>query len=202
MNKDSDVVKNMKKPSRTHRGVSVGHKVGFQPAKQVYRKVSKKNNVSTSGNKKKDVEPTIEVSKSNPFDVLNSVENDVDLGTNGRTSNLASKIANSSGSSFWNVDSSSINDEGKPLTMIDSSGDHDSEDEVASVDNDMAKFLASKDVGYGTNSLLEQWKEFYGNGEYDYDPYDDDMYEGQDIPDKIQDICDNLDIKVRGRKKK
>ncbi|GJS48007.1 copia protein [Tanacetum coccineum] len=34
------------------------------------------------------------------------------------------------------------------------------------------------------------------------DPYDDDIYEGQDIPDKIQDICDNLDIKVRGRKKR
>ncbi|GJX54071.1 hypothetical protein Tco_0282440 [Tanacetum coccineum] len=188
MNKDSDVVKNMKKPSQTHRGVSVVHKVGFQPAKQVYRKVSKKNNVNTSGNKKKYVEPTIEVSKSNPFDVLNLVENVVDLGTNGRTSNLASKKVNSSGSSFWNVDSNSISD-------------HDSEDEVASVDNDMAKFFASKNVGYGTNSLLEQWKEFYGNGEHDYDP-DDDMYEGHDIPDKIQDICDNLDIKVRGHKKK
>ncbi|GKE88492.1 hypothetical protein Tco_1565967, partial [Tanacetum coccineum] len=44
--------------------------------------------------------------------------------------------------------------------------------------------------------------ESYVNGDYDFDPYDDDMYEGQDIPDKIQDICDNLDIKVRGRKKK
>ncbi|GKC52576.1 heat shock cognate 70 kDa protein-like protein [Tanacetum coccineum] len=81
-----------------------------------------------------------------------------------------------------------------------------------SVDNDMSNFLAQRDVGYGTNSegrthigvghgtgytyfsLLEQWKDSYGNGEYDYDPYDDDMYEGQDIPDK----CDNLDIKVGG----
>ncbi|GKC90078.1 retrotransposon protein, putative, ty1-copia subclass [Tanacetum coccineum] len=116
---------NMKKPSQTPRGVPVGPKVGFKPAKQVYRQVSKKNNVNTSGNKKKDVEPTIEVSNSNPFDVLNSVE------------------------------------------------------------NDMANFLASKKVGYGTNSLLEQWKESYVNGDYDFDPYDDDMYEGQDIPDKI-----------------
>ncbi|GKA20712.1 hypothetical protein Tco_0700701, partial [Tanacetum coccineum] len=47
------------------------------------------------------------------------------------------------------------------------------------------------------SSLLEQWKKPYGNDEYDYDPYNDDMYEGQDIPDKIQDICDNLDIKIR-----
>ncbi|GKG00616.1 hypothetical protein Tco_0302306, partial [Tanacetum coccineum] len=105
---------------------------------------------------------------------------DVDLGTNSGTSNLTSKKANSSGSLFWNVDSSStsttlivekfdkmerlvidgidtlVDDEGKPLTRVDSLGDHDSKDEVASVDNDMTKFLVSKDVGYGTNSLLEQ----------------------------------------------
>ncbi|GJS51129.1 hypothetical protein Tco_0624491 [Tanacetum coccineum] len=165
--------------------------------------VSKKNNVSTSGNKKKDVETTIEVSSLNQFDVLNLVENDVDLGTNGWTSNLASKKTNSSGSSLI-IDGkvTLVDDEGKPLTTMDSLDDHDSKDEVASIDNDMEIFLASKDVGYGTNSLSEQWKESYGNGDYDYDPYDDDMYEGLDIPDKIQDICDNLDIKVHGRKKK
>nr|GEX41660.1 hypothetical protein [Tanacetum cinerariifolium] len=65
-----------------------------------------------------------------------------------------------------------VDDKGKPLTKVNSLGDHDSEDEVAS--------------------------ESYEDGEYDYDPYDDDMYEGQDIPNMIQDICDNLDIKVRG----
>ncbi|GKF93336.1 hypothetical protein Tco_0280055, partial [Tanacetum coccineum] len=80
-NIDLDVVKNMKKPSQATRGVSVSPK--------------------------KDVKPTTEVSNSKPFDVLNSVENDVDLGTNGGTSNLASKKANSNGSSFWNVESSS-----------------------------------------------------------------------------------------------
>nr|GEW02187.1 hypothetical protein [Tanacetum cinerariifolium] len=185
-NKDSNVVENMKKPSQSHRGIPVGPKVGFKPSKQVYKQVSKKNNMSASGNKKKDAKLTIKVSNSNPFYVLNSVENDVDLSTNGGTLNLASKNANSSGSSFWIVDSS----EGKPLTRVDSSNDHDSEDEVASVDNDMTNFMAS-------NSLLEQWKESYENGDYDYDPYDNDMYEGPDIPDKIQDICDNLDIKVR-----
>nr|GEW17544.1 hypothetical protein [Tanacetum cinerariifolium] len=77
----------------------------------------------------------------------------------------------------------------------------DSEDEVALVDNEMASFLAKKD-GYGTQSLLEQWKKSYENDDYEYDPYDDDMYEGQKIPDKLQAFCDNLDIKVRGRKKK
>nr|GEW21749.1 hypothetical protein [Tanacetum cinerariifolium] len=40
------------------------------------------------------------------------------------------------------------------------------------------------------------------NGEYDEDPYDDDMCEGQDLTDKLQDICNNLDIRVRNRRKK
>ncbi|GJX11430.1 hypothetical protein Tco_0201289 [Tanacetum coccineum] len=137
-----------------------------------------------------------------------------------------SKKANSSRSSFWNMKSSNtsnthmvekidkkgrliiegkvtlVDDDGKPLKKVDSLGDHDSEEEVASVDNDMENFLDTKKDGYGTNSLLEQWKESYVNSDYDFDPSDDDMYEGQDIPDKIQDICDNFDITVRGHKKK
>ncbi|GJS69595.1 hypothetical protein Tco_0702436 [Tanacetum coccineum] len=145
----------------------------------VVRPVSKKKNVNTSGNKKKDVESRKEVSNTYPFDVLNSVENDVDLGTNVGTSNLASKEANSSGSSFWNVGSSStsttpivdkidklekliidgkvslVDDEGKPLKKVDYPGNHDSEDEVELVDNEMTSFLASERVGFGTNSLLE-----------------------------------------------
>ncbi|GKD96174.1 hypothetical protein Tco_1380071, partial [Tanacetum coccineum] len=108
------------------------------------------------------------------------VENDVDLGTNGGTSNLASKKANPSGSSFWNVKTSStsttpivdkirklekliidgkvtfVDDEGKSLKKIDYPGDHDSEDEVESVGNCMTRFLASERVGFNTNSLLEQ----------------------------------------------
>ncbi|GJZ08937.1 putative ribonuclease H-like domain-containing protein [Tanacetum coccineum] len=73
-----------------------------------------------------------------------------------------------------------------------------SEDEVELVDNEMTNFLASKPlaVGHGTKSLLEQYRETYGNVEYDYEPYDDDLYERQEIPDHIQSICNNLDIKV------
>ncbi|GJU63378.1 hypothetical protein Tco_1245213 [Tanacetum coccineum] len=69
--------KNLRKTSQTPKGISVSQK------------------------------PTNEVSKSNHFEVLTSVEKDVELGTNGRTSNLASQETNSSGSSFWNVDPSS-----------------------------------------------------------------------------------------------
>nr|GEW80057.1 reverse transcriptase domain-containing protein [Tanacetum cinerariifolium] len=163
-NIDSDMVKSMKKANQVTRGVPIGPKMGFKSVKQVYRQVSNKNYVNTSGNKKKDVKPTIE-------------------------------------NNYWNV--TLVDDEGKPLAKVDSSGDYDSDDEVASVDNEMSNFLASKKVGYGTNSLLEQWNETYENDDYDFDRYDDDdTYEDQDIPDKIQALCNNLDIKVRIRKKK
>ncbi|GJX62475.1 reverse transcriptase domain-containing protein [Tanacetum coccineum] len=163
-NVDSDVVKNMKKPSQATRGILVGPKM-------------------------KDPEPTIEVSNSNPFDVLNSVENDVYLGTNGGTSNLASKKGNSSGSLFWNVESSSTSTN-LIVEKIDQIERLIIDRNVTLVD-DEGKPLANDDSS-----------ETYENDDYNFDPYDDDMYEGQDIPDKIQAICDNLDIKVRGRKKK
>ncbi|GJW67899.1 retrotransposon protein, putative, ty1-copia subclass, partial [Tanacetum coccineum] len=171
-----------------------------------------------SGNKKKGVKPTIEVSNSNSFEVLNSVDNDEELGTNGGTTNLVNNKATSSGSSFMNVDNSStsttpitdkirkfeelltsgqailVDEAGNPLKKVEFSGDYDSEDEVASVDNDMARSMASERVGFGTQSLLEQWMDSYGNGDYDDDPYDDDMYEGLDLSQELQAICDNLDI--------
>nr|GEV18255.1 retrovirus-related Pol polyprotein from transposon TNT 1-94 [Tanacetum cinerariifolium] len=123
---------------------------------------------------------TNEVSNSNPFDVLNKVDNDIELGTNGGTSNSGNKGANSSGSSFWNVKNSStsttlindkieeyqnliidgqailMDDAGNPLKKVEYLGDHDSKDKVASVDNDMARSMASERVGFDTQSLLEQ----------------------------------------------
>ncbi|GJR97523.1 retrotransposon protein, putative, ty1-copia subclass [Tanacetum coccineum] len=206
--------KTLMKPSQTFRGVSVGPKIGFKPQKE-YRPVPKK---PSSSNKKKGVVPTIEVSNSNPFEVLNSVDNDAELGTNGGTTNLVNNEATSSGSSFMNIDNSSIgttpiidkngkfeelltrgkatlvDKAGNPLKKVEFPDDYDSEDEVASVDNDMTHFMASKRVGFGTQSLLEQWRDSYGNGDYDEDSYDDDMYEGQDLTQELQAICDNMDI--------
>ncbi|GKD09719.1 RNA-directed DNA polymerase, eukaryota, reverse transcriptase zinc-binding domain protein [Tanacetum coccineum] len=51
-----------------------------------------------------------------------------------------------------------VDDDGNPLEMVDYSSDHDREDKVAPLDNEMASFLASQLLGvvYGTNSLLEQ----------------------------------------------
>ncbi|GJT40676.1 hypothetical protein Tco_0940541 [Tanacetum coccineum] len=198
--------KNVKKHNQTSRGVPP--------------------TAGSSGNKKKGVEPTIKVSNSNSFDVLTSVNNDVEFGTNGGTTNLVNNGATSSGSSFMNVDNSSsgttpiiekirkfedlltsgqaifVDKVGNPLKKVEFPGEYDSEDEVASVDNDMTRSMASERVGFGTHSLLEQLRDSYDNGDYDDDPYDDDMYEGQDHSHELQAICDNLDIRVRCRKKK
>ncbi|GJT07208.1 hypothetical protein Tco_0841670, partial [Tanacetum coccineum] len=51
---------------------------GFKPQKE-YRPVLKKPTASSSGNKKKAVEHTIEVSNLNLFEVLSLVDNDVEL---------------------------------------------------------------------------------------------------------------------------
>ncbi|GJT23741.1 hypothetical protein Tco_0893678 [Tanacetum coccineum] len=171
--------KTLKKPSQTSRGVSVGLKIGFNPQKE-YRTIPKKPTASSSSNKKKGVVPTIEVSNSNTLEVLNSVDNDVELGTNRGTTNLVNNGATSSGSSFMKVDNSSTNttpiidkirkfeelftsgkatlvdEDGNPLKKVEFPDDYDSEDKVASVDNDMARSMALERVGFGTQSVLEQ----------------------------------------------
>nr|GEU84226.1 hypothetical protein [Tanacetum cinerariifolium] len=170
--------KTMKKHSQTSRGVLVGLKMGFKPQKQ-YQPVLRKPNSNSSGNKKKGVEPTIKVCTTLIIDNIKKFE---DLLTS-RQAILVDKAGN-------------------PLKKVEFSSEYDSEDEVASVDNNMAHFMASERVCFGTQSLLEQWRNSYGNGDSDDNPYDDDMYEGQALSHKLQAICDILDIRVRGRKKK
>ncbi|GKE07621.1 ARID DNA-binding domain-containing protein [Tanacetum coccineum] len=184
--------KTAKKPNQTSCGVPVGPKMGFKPQKE-YRHVPKKPNASSSGNKKKCVEPTIEVSNSNPFDVLNSVDNDVEFGTNGRTTNLVNNEATSSKSSFMNIDNDR---EFASNTPIVPTGIVKSDSEVEVVFDETANLRIStsgkdeSDKGYGTNSLLEQWRDSY--------PDNDD----HDLSEHLQSICDDLYITVRGRKKK
>nr|GEU71514.1 hypothetical protein [Tanacetum cinerariifolium] len=51
-----------------------------------------------------------------------------------------------------------VDDDGKPLEKDDYLNDHDNEDEVEPLDNEMASYLASEpsEIGYGTNSLPKQ----------------------------------------------
>ncbi|GJX26269.1 hypothetical protein Tco_0232565 [Tanacetum coccineum] len=207
--------------------------MGFKPQKEYkkeYLPVTKNPTASSSGNKKKGVEPTIEVSNSNPFDVLNSVDNDREFGTNGGTNNLVNNEATSSGSSFMNIDNDGecasntpigakidkierqigegklrlLNNDENPLVPM---GIVESNSEVELVFDETTNLRIptsgkdGSDKGYGTNSLLEQWGDSYPDND-DYDPYDDDMYENHDLSEHLQSICDDLDITVRGRKKK
>nr|GEU45033.1 hypothetical protein [Tanacetum cinerariifolium] len=82
----SDVLKNLQKPRQAVRRVSVGSKLSpkfqFNPTKQVYQPVSKKNVASLNGTKKQVGVARQEVSTSNPFDALNTVEKDDELSRN------------------------------------------------------------------------------------------------------------------------
>nr|GEX87745.1 hypothetical protein [Tanacetum cinerariifolium] len=219
----------VKKTSQTSRGVPVGPKMGFKPQKE-YRPVTKKPNASSSGNKKNGVEPTSEVSNSNVCDVLNSVDKDEEFGINRETTNLVNNEATSSGSCFMNIDNDRefacntpigekidkierkvgecklrlLDNDGNPLFPM---GSVENDSKVEVVFNETANLRIStsgkdeSDKGYGTNSLLEQWNDSYPDND-DYDPYDDDMCENHDLSEHMQSICDDLDITVRGRKKK
>ncbi|GKC20767.1 retrotransposon protein, putative, ty1-copia subclass [Tanacetum coccineum] len=142
--------KTVKKPSQTTQGVLVGPKMGFKPQRE-YRHVTKKPNASSSGNKKKGVEPTIKFASNTPIgEKIDKIERQIY--------------------------------EGK-LRLISSSGKEGSY------------------KGYGTNSLLKQWRDSYPDND-DYDPYDDNMYENHDLSEHLQSVCDDLYITVRGRRKK
>ncbi|GJV50422.1 nucleic acid-binding, OB-fold protein [Tanacetum coccineum] len=130
-----------------------------------------KKNVSTSSNSSKMANMTDAstsgngtVSLSNSFEVLN-VDDPANVKV--ESSNKAS--------------TSSVQEEGQSATPLVEKINIEDEDE--SVDNDMANFVASKlsGVGYGTKSSMEQYREAYGNAEYGYDPYVDDLYEGREI---------------------
>ncbi|GJW40543.1 hypothetical protein Tco_0066388 [Tanacetum coccineum] len=75
-------------------GLMVGSKVCFKPTKQVYQPVAKNNGASANDKHKQARLTRQEVSNSNLFDALNTVENDYDLGTNGENLKLAQKGAN------------------------------------------------------------------------------------------------------------
>ncbi|GJW86174.1 peptidase C1A, partial [Tanacetum coccineum] len=140
--------KTVKKLSQTSRGVPIGPKMGFEPRKE-YRLVPKKPTANSSGNKKKGVEPTIEVSNSNPFEVLISVDNDEELGTNGGLLIWKFEELLNSGQAIL------VDEAGNPLKKVEFSGDYDSEDKIASVDNDMARSMASEMVGHDLSQELQ-----------------------------------------------
>ncbi|GJW28202.1 ATPase, F1/V1/A1 complex, alpha/beta subunit [Tanacetum coccineum] len=146
------------------------------------------------------------------------------------TNNLVNNEATSSGSSFMNIDNDGECASNTPigakidkierqigegkLRLLDNDGNPlvptgivESDSEVELVFDETANLRIptsgkdGSDKGYGTNSLLEQWRDSYPDND-DYDPYDDDMYENHDLSEHLQSICDDLDISVCGGKKK
>nr|GEU29709.1 hypothetical protein [Tanacetum cinerariifolium] len=203
-----DVVKNSNTPRQATRGVSVGPKVSFKSTKQIYKLVSNKDGASTSGKKKQAEVARQEVINLNPSEALNLIENDDDLGTNGRSSSSDGKgVASSSISTTLiaeRIDKIKrqmiegklllVDDDEKPLPNVVSTINADSDSEVEEVFDEHATFMVSTglkrscEIGYGTNSLWEQWKETKHDD--DSDPYDDDLYDGYDMSDNLQTICD------------
>ncbi|GKB29429.1 hypothetical protein Tco_0868830 [Tanacetum coccineum] len=158
------------------RGVLIGPKVRFKSTKQIYRPVSNKNETITNGKKKQGEVTRQEVSNSNPFDVLNSIKNNDDLGTNGGNSILVGKGITSSSISITSIAEMIdkfkkqliegkrllVDDDKKPLSKVISIVNVDSDSEVEEVFDEHATFMAftsikrGRDNGYDTNSLWEQ----------------------------------------------
>ncbi|GJV62147.1 hypothetical protein Tco_1468247 [Tanacetum coccineum] len=164
----SDVLKNLKNSSQAAKDVQVGPKVAFKPIKQVYRPVPNRNKANLSGKMKQVVVASKEVSNSNPFDVLNLIDNYDDLGTNGGHSKSVGK-----GSILAQIIDEKltlVDDDGKPLPKVVSTANVDSDSEVKDVVDDHVVFMASTglkrgdDSGYGTNSLIVTREEVSGHG--------------------------------------
>ncbi|GKD15346.1 putative reverse transcriptase domain-containing protein [Tanacetum coccineum] len=159
--------------------IVVGPKVDFKPTKQFYKLVSNKNSANTSGKKKQVKLSRQEVSNSNLFDTLNSVEKDDDLDTNGRNSKSVGKgyLTVAPGSSNTTLIAERIDklerhildgklmfvdDDEKPIYKVDSTVNADSDSEVKEVYNKTIGFVASTSLKsgsesrYDTKSLLEQ----------------------------------------------
>ncbi|GJY74102.1 hypothetical protein Tco_0478533 [Tanacetum coccineum] len=140
------------------------------------RPISIKNGANTSGKKKQAKVSREIISNSNPFDALNSVEDDADLGTNRMNSKSAEKgslnVAHGSSSNTPIID----NIDKLERQIIDGELI-----EVEVVFDETKNLMASKsfkggsDRAYGTNSMLEQLRETKRDD--DYDLYDDDLYE-------------------------
>nr|GEU89005.1 hypothetical protein [Tanacetum cinerariifolium] len=161
--------KNPKKNSQAPKSFLVGLKMAFKP-NQEYRPITKKHTANSSSNKKKCVDSTSKVSDSNPLKFLirlimmwrrvpmrgyqiwirsGLIQADLRSGM--------SKIVVIVLLLLW-------------IKSVEYPGNHDSEYEVASVDNEMARSLAFERTGFSTQSLLEQWIDSHGNGDYDENP--------------------------------
>ncbi|GJS00878.1 DNA helicase [Tanacetum coccineum] len=158
--------------------------------------VSKKNDASSSGTKKQAETTRQEANTSIPFDTLNTVENDGDLGSNRGTSNLGKKVVNdvadSSNETKKVTETNKVgadlyatsipNTSNVTLNKLDDPVNVDSDSEVKEVYNETASFMAQtgskinkvakNGSGVGNKRLYERWKETYDENPYADDDFD------------------------------
>ncbi|GKB40133.1 hypothetical protein Tco_0885075 [Tanacetum coccineum] len=162
----SDVVKNLSNPRQATRGVPL-----VQSGKRKQAEVARQ-----------------EVSYSNPFDALNSIENDDELGEWGGDSSSNGKGVTSS-----SISSTPIAERIDKFKRKLIEGNFFLGMMMGSHYQSTIGLKRGSDSGYSTNSLWEQCNDD------DYDPYDDDLYDSHDMYDNLQAICDDLDIACRGK---
>ncbi|GKC24807.1 hypothetical protein Tco_1026957 [Tanacetum coccineum] len=177
-NSVSDILKNLKMPRQAARGPPVGLK---PKPNFVYRPVQPTN--KTSGKKKQVGSTRQDVSNSNPFDVLNMMENDDDLDTNGGNSKLAKKGADDGVVSSGHGHGSSPVESTTPYSRKD----YDSDVKVAY--DETAQFMASRCANDA--SLYE---------DEDYDIYD--TYDIEGLTKQESTLCEMMDINIHGRSRR
>ncbi|GJX72295.1 hypothetical protein Tco_0309466, partial [Tanacetum coccineum] len=134
-------------------GTNVGSKVQFTPQKPIWQAVFKMNSASSSGTKKNS-EVSIKVTSSNnPFNALNTIENDDELGSNRGSSNSETKSTLPSSSKVVSK-------------KVDDVVNEDNDNNVEEVYDEIATYMActgfnvnkaSKNgSGRGNKSLYEQ----------------------------------------------
>ncbi|GKD53828.1 hypothetical protein Tco_1287215 [Tanacetum coccineum] len=142
------------------------------------------NHASASGKKKQSGLSRQEVSNSNLFDALNTIENNDDPGTNREDSKLAEKERiNDLERQMLDGKLVLVDDDVKLLKKFDYPVNTDSDSEVVEMFNETAGFMASTSSkvdnnfsscsGVGSKSMYEQWRKTYVEYPYDVDDFDE-----------------------------
>ncbi|GJZ77851.1 hypothetical protein Tco_0642523 [Tanacetum coccineum] len=169
---------------------------GVKLKKLIWQVVSKKNSASSSGTKKNYEVSRKMTSSTNPFDVLNTIEEGDELGSS--SSNSSKKVVQDVAGSVSGSPSNT------PLVarINDLEINEDNDSEMEEVYDETATYMASTSFNVnkasksdrGDKSLYEQWKESHGE-----DPYDDDDFDDPGLTDAQMKFANTFDINLCGQ---
>ncbi|GJT49657.1 hypothetical protein Tco_0975814 [Tanacetum coccineum] len=162
----SDVEKNLKNPRQAARGVQVGPNVAFKPIKQVYRHDSDRNNASSSGKKKQHaVAGKKSAGKGPNSDMFSSDHGFLNVASSSTSTTPIVERIDKIERQIIDGKFTLVDDNGQPLPKVVSTTNKHSDSEVENV-------------------LVETMED--NKHDDDYDPYDDDLYENQDMSENLQ----------------